>query len=84
MMTPREVLGHLTAEPFRPFRVHTTSGRDFEIRHPEVPQVGRSTLTIFTPSADDIPDVDSQWYKISLMLIGSIEPLEVPARRQGD
>jgi hypothetical protein len=83
MMSPREVLGHLTAEPFRPFRVHTASGRDFEIRHPEVAQVGRSTLTIFTPSAD-MPDADSQWYKISLMLIESIEPLEVPARRQSE
>jgi hypothetical protein len=36
MMAPREVLGHLTAELFRPIRIHTASGRTFEIRHPEL------------------------------------------------
>jgi hypothetical protein len=78
-MTPREVLGHIAAEPFRPFRIHTASGRDFEVKHPEVVQVGRSNLTIFTPLAD-IPDADGTWIKLSLMLIESIEPLQIPAR----
>jgi hypothetical protein len=79
MMTPREVLGHIAAEPFRPFRIHTASGRDFEVRHPEVVQVGRSTLTIFAPLAD-LPDAEGTWIKLSLMLIESIEPMEVPSR----
>ena len=80
MMNPREVLGHIAAEPFRPFRIHTASGRDFEIRHPEVVQVGRTTLTIFAPIAD-IPDAEGTWIKLSLMLIESIGPLEVPSRQ---
>jgi hypothetical protein len=78
MMVPKEILGHVTAEPFRPFRIHTASGRTFVIRHPEVVQVGRTTLTIFTPLADDIPEAEGLWYKISLMLIESIEPLNAP------
>jgi hypothetical protein len=82
MMTPREVLGHVTAEPFRPFRIHTASGRTFEVRHPEVVQVGRTTLTIFTPLGD-IQDADGPRDKLSLMLIESIEPLEAPVRRAG-
>ncbi len=76
MMVPREILGHVTAEPFRPFRIHTASGRTFAIRHPEVVQVGRTTLTIFTPLADDLHDAQSLWHKVSLMLIESIEPLD--------
>jgi hypothetical protein len=79
MMTSKEIMGHVFAEPFRPFRIHTASGRTFEIRHPEVVQIGKSTLTIFTPLAD-IPDAQGPWYKISLMLIESIEPLDAPVQ----
>ena len=56
-MTPGEVLGHVTAEPFRPFRIHTASGRIFEVRHPEVVRVGRTTLTLLSPLAD-VPKAD--------------------------
>ena len=83
MMAPKEIMGHVFAEPFRPFRIHTASGRTFEIRHPEVVQMGRSTLTIFTPLAD-IPDADGPWYKISLMLIESIEPLDAAVHRASE
>jgi hypothetical protein len=80
MMTAKEIMGHVFAEPFRPFRIHTVSGRTFEIRHPEVAQLGRTTLTIFTPLAEDIPDAQGLWYKISLLLIESIEPLDAPVQ----
>lgn len=84
MMTPKEIVGHLFAEPFRPFRIQTAGGRTFDVRHPEVAQLGRTTLTIFTPLADDIPDAQGLWYKISLMLIESIEPLEAGVRQKGE
>jgi hypothetical protein len=83
MMTTVEIARHVSAEPFRPFRIHTASGRSFEIRHPEVVQVGRSTLTIYTPLAN-IPDAEEPWYKISLMLIESIEPLDAPVQKRSD
>ena len=79
MMTPREVINHIAAEPFRPFRIHTASGRDFEVRHPEVVQVGRTTLTLFAPALD-VPDAEGPWIKLSLMLIESIEPMEIASR----
>ena len=78
MIIPKEMIGHVTAEPFLPFRIHAASGRTFAIRHPEVVAVGRTTLTIFTPLADDVPDAEGLWYKLSLMLIESIEPLDAP------
>jgi hypothetical protein len=84
MMTPKEVLNHVTAEPFRPFRIHTASGRSFEIKHPEVVQVGKTVLTLAVPLTDDIPDAQGLWYKLSLMLIESIEPLDTPLRRRDD
>jgi hypothetical protein len=83
MMTPLEVMRRVTAEPFRPFRIHTASGRNFEIRHPEVVRVGKTTLTLSVPLAD-IPDAEGLWYKLSLMLIESIEPLDSPVRQKSD
>ena len=79
MMPPREVISHVFAEPFRPFRIHMASGRTYEVRHPEVVQVGRTNLTIFTPLSEDV-DGEELWHKVSLMLIESIEPIEAPAR----
>jgi hypothetical protein len=84
MVTWREVMTHVGAEPFRPFRIYTASGRSSEIRHPEVVQVGRTTLTISVPLADDIPDAQGPWYKISLMLIESIEPLDAAVRQRNE
>ena len=84
MMNYKEVMTHVTAEPFRPFRIHTVSGRSFEIKHPEVVQVGKTTLTISIPLTDDIPDAEGLWYKLSLMLIESIEPLDAPVLERND
>lgn len=81
MITAQEMLNHLTAEPFEPFRIHTASGRDFDIRHPEFAQVGRSSLTIFTSPAGD-PDGPQQWVKVSLMLVESIAPLDGAGRER--
>jgi hypothetical protein len=82
MMTSKEVLNHVTAEPFRPFRIRTASGRSFEVKHPEVVQVGKTTLSV--PLSDDIPDAQGMWYKLSLMLIESIESLDAAVHRRND
>jgi len=74
MMPPREVMEHVFAEPFQPFRIHTASGRNFEVRHPEFVQVGRNILTVFAPPEGD-PNGPQRWEKVSLVLIESIAPL---------
>jgi len=82
MMTSKEVLNHVAAEPFRPFRIHTASGRSFEVKYPEVVMVGKTTLTLSVPLSDDIPDAQGMWYKLSLMMIESIEPLDAPVHQR--
>ena len=84
MMTCKEVFNHVAAEPFRPFRIHTASGRSFEVKHPEVVMVGKTTLTLSVPLSDDIPDTQGMWYKLSLMLIESIEPLDSAVHQRND
>ncbi len=75
MMTPQAVLGYVKAEPFRPFRIHLAGGRTFDVRHPEMIKVLRSSILIFkTPG--DTPDIPDEWESISLMLTESISHLE--------
>ena len=82
MIPPRDIIRHVGAEPFRPFRIHTASGRGFEVRHPEFVQVGRNTVTVFAPSGSD-PGGQERWEQISYMLIESIAPLNVPVGPDG-
>ncbi len=80
MLAPRIVLDFVTAEPFRPFRMHKASGRAFEVGHPEMVRVGRSSVTVQKrPEGDS--DLSERWQEVSLMLLEWIEPLEAPVRQ---
>ena len=76
MISYQKIGAYVTAEPFRPFRITTTSGRTFDIRHPEMVQVGRSTMTIFTFMANESDGTKEQQVEVSLLLTESIEPLD--------
>lgn len=78
MMTPTDVLGYLKAVPFKPFRINMASGQTFEVRHPEMLRVGRSSLILFTLVSDQ-PEIHDRWETISLMLIEHISLLDVVA-----
>ena len=83
MISFQRIASYVGAEPFRPFRITTTSGRTFEIRHPEMVQVGRSTITIFTFLSDNQEEAKEREVKVSLLLTESVEPLDATARPQG-
>jgi hypothetical protein len=74
-MSTRDVLNYVKAQPFRPFRIKLASGRDFDVRHPEMVRVGRNILVIFSFVSDD-PDVFDKWETASLVLVESISHLE--------
>jgi hypothetical protein len=74
MITPRRILDYVEAEPFKPFRVTLAGGRSYDIRHPEMVHVGRSTLRIY--SIED-PDSNVREVEVSLLLTESVEPLDV-------
>lgn len=79
MMTNRRILSYVNAEPFQSFRIKMTSGEIFEIRHPEMIQVGRTTATVFTWMNDDDDHPGERIREISILLIESIEPLNPAA-----
>ncbi len=74
-MSSREILAYVKAQPFRPFRVLMSSGRAYEIRHPEMIRVGRDYLMFFSFVSDN-PDVVDRWETVSLLLVESISHLE--------
>jgi hypothetical protein len=77
MMTPQSVLGYVKAEPFRPFRLHMASGRTFDIRHPEMIKVLRSSVLVFKATGET-PEIPEEWESVSLMLTESVSHLEIP------
>ena len=79
MLTPHVVLEYIRAEPFRPFGLKMASGRTFEVRHPEMIKVLKSSALIFRGIGEpsDVPD---EFSTVSLMLAESIELLETSAR----
>ena len=81
-MRPEDVLTWLRALPFVPFRVTLNSGRTFEVRHPEVVRVLRTSLLLFTPTAE--PDVFDRADMVGLVLIERIEPVAVTTPTKGN
>lgn len=83
MLAPRIVLDFVTAEPFRPFRMHIASGRTFDVGHPEMVKVGRSSVTVHMRPEGE-PNAAEPWQEVSLRLLESIELQDVSARHQGE
>jgi hypothetical protein len=75
MIISRKVLEYVTAEPFRPFRIRMASGQTFDIRHPEMILVGRTSVRVHTATE---MDQNEKWHDTSLMLMETIEPLDAP------
>jgi hypothetical protein len=74
-MRPDDINKVLRRQPFQPFRVHLSNGQAFDIRHPELAVVGRSTMFIGLPAPDLPPSTYDFFEIIALMHINRLEPL---------
>ena len=70
------------AEPFRPFRISMASGQSFDIRHPEMISINRSTAQIVTFLSDQ-EDSRQREHEVSLLLMESVEPLDLTSTQDG-
>jgi hypothetical protein len=81
-MTGREIQAFVDAEPFQPFRIHMASGRTFDVRHPEMIRIGRTSVTVFAFSQDD-----ERFYErvemLGLLRIQSISVLDTSVASSG-
>ncbi len=74
MMTFRKVGEYVEAEPFRAFRIRMASGAPYEIRHPEMILVGRTSVRVYTTAEGDSGN-GAYWHDVSLMLMEALEPI---------
>ena len=79
MLTPESLRGYVKAEPFRPFRLHLASGRTFDVRHPEMLKILKSSVLVFKTD-DETSDFTDEWESVSLMLTESVSHLEAAVR----
>jgi hypothetical protein len=80
-MNAKDLLEIVRTRPFRPFKVHLSDGRVFEVRHPEQVLVSRSKMIVGVGEDQEyrVPDT---FEHISLMHITGVTETDQPSARQ--
>jgi hypothetical protein len=74
-MTPADIRNRTQARPFRPFRIVTTDGTVYEVRHPELVMVGLGSCVIGY-AAPYSPGVYERFDIVNMRHIVRLEPIE--------
>jgi hypothetical protein len=74
-MAPEDIITLTRRRPFEPFRIVTSDGTCYDIRHPEMTMVAVNSVIIGYPSANS-PYKMMKYDIVSLMHLVRIEPLE--------
>jgi hypothetical protein len=69
LQTFRELLGQ---RPFRPFRLVLSSGQTYEVRHPEMAMLTRTSILVGIDVAED--GVPAEFKICSLLHVTAVEP----------
>ncbi len=84
-MTAQNFRDLLNERPFKPFRLVMSSGQTYEVRHPEMALLTRTSMLVGIGDPDDSIPAD---FKIcSLLHVTSVEPIgssRKGRRRNGD
>ncbi len=76
-MTVQTFREMLSRRPFQPVRITLSSGLAFEIKHPEMAMLTRSSLLVGVNVADD--GIPAEFKILSLLHVTAIEPLSTQA-----
>ena len=74
------MLNLLHHRPFEPFRLYLSDGVVFDVRHPELAMVGRSTVLVRVPAAGSSEPLLYRFVNCSLMHITRAEPIDESTR----
>ena len=77
-MRPNDIRDFLRREPFHPFRITLTDGRTYDVRHPEMAMVGRSTVAIGLSANGDDETIYDRLVTVDLLHIMQAEPVDAP------
>lgn len=75
-MRPEGIRAFLRRQPFQPFRITLSDGRNFDVFHPEMAMVGRSTVAIGLPGPNRNDPIHDHLITMSLLHVMQVEPLE--------
>jgi hypothetical protein len=73
---PEDICEFLRRQPFQPFRLTLSDGRTYDVQHPELAMVGRSTVAIGLMRPGDPEPVYDRLVTVSLLHIMQVEPFE--------
>jgi len=76
-MTVQTFREMLPRRPFQPVKLSLSSGQSFEVRHPEMAFLTRTSILIGVDFAKD--GVPAEFKIVSLLHVVSLEPLPAPA-----
>jgi hypothetical protein len=74
-MAPADIRHLVHRRPFTPFRIITSDGTIYEVRHPDLVMTGLASVIIGYPWEQD-PEAYSRWDVVSLRHIVRLEPEE--------
>jgi hypothetical protein len=63
----------LTQRPFKPFRLVMSSGQSYDVRHPEMALLTRTSILVGVDIADD--GVPAEFKICSLLHVATVEPV---------
>jgi hypothetical protein len=78
-MRPEEFLRLLRQGPFVPFRLHLSTGVNFEVRHPEFAALERTTVWLSLPAVHQPTPIPEREVVVSLLHIVWVEFLDPTA-----
>jgi hypothetical protein len=79
MITAKDMKKWAWAEPFQPFRVYLTDGRQFDVPEPTWTLVGEPVICLPVPSeVDPRQTVPEHLEMVDYRLIDKVEPLPAP------
>jgi hypothetical protein len=74
LQTFRELMAQ---RPFKPFRLVMSSGPSYEVRHPEMAMLTRTSMLVGTDVKED--GVPAEFKICSLLHVATVEPLNATA-----
>ena len=74
-MNPQAINEFLRSRPFVPFRVYTSDGKSFDIKHPEMAMLTRMALVAARPVKDSRTEIPPRADMVSPLHIVRLEPL---------
>lgn len=80
-MTVQDFRELLTQRPFKPFRLVMSSGQKYDVRHPEMAFLTRTSILVGVDESDGLPG----GFKIcSLLHVTAVEPLPTGSSQAAD